>query len=259
MTADMFGLAGKVAMIVGGGQGMGEASATFLARAGCASAIIDIVEERARAVAAKVKSIGPASIAIGANMLDHGQIAPTLERVETELGGPDILVMIVGQALFKPAVDFTEQDWDMEMQRNLRYAFFVAQAFARSAIRRNRPAVIVSIASVSGLQSAPQHVAYGAAKLGLVNLVRSLACEWAPHSIRINAIAPGVIATPRLPDTPESAQTIQKSMIPFRRRGHVDDIGKSVLFLSSDMSGYITGVTLPVDGGWMAANLLFRG
>ncbi|MCE2498805.1 MAG: SDR family oxidoreductase [Nitrosopumilaceae archaeon] len=114
---------------------------------------------------------------------------------------------------------------------------------------------MVCIASVSGTQSAPNRASYGAAKAGLINLVRTMAVEWACHNIRVNAIAPGNINTPRIPATPERAKRIQQGLIPMKRRGTTDEVGKTVLFLLSELASYVTGHTLLVDGGRMVAYL----
>jgi len=118
---------------------------------------------------------------------------------------------------------------------------------------------MVCIASVDGMQGSPMHAAYGAAKAGLINLVQSMAVEWAEHAIRVNAIAPGHIVTPRLYDTPARVEWYRESLIPAKQRGTTDDIGKAALFLLSDLASYITGVTLPVDGGLMSANRVHSG
>jgi len=234
---------------------MGESSALFLAKAGCGSAIVDIDESRAKNVAAKVAALGVKSSVVIGNVLKDDEVDGIIERAEKEMGKLDVLVNIVGAAHFAKALDITPADWDMELQRNLRYAFFVTQAFAKRLVSSGRPGAIVCIASISGLQSAPNHSPYGVAKLGLVNLVRSLSIEWAEHGIRINAIAPGLIDTPRM--TPVFAKNKPLvNLVPMKRPGIPDEIGKTVLFLSSDLASYITGSTVPVDGGWMANNLV---
>jgi 3-oxoacyl-[acyl-carrier protein] reductase len=118
---------------------------------------------------------------------------------------------------------------------------------------------IVGIASVDGQRASPMRGAYGAAKAGLISLVRTMAVEWAAHGIRVNAIAPGHIVTPRLYDTPQRVEAYAHSLIPMRSRGETDDIGKAALFLGSDMARYITGTILDVDGGLLAANLFPNG
>jgi len=250
---DLFGLKGKSAIIVGGGQGMGESSALFLAEAGCGSAIVDIDADRAKTVADKVKALGCKSTVIIGNILDDSQVEGIFAKAEAEMGGLDILITIVGQALFTSALKVSPADWDMELQRNVRYVFFAAQAFAKLLVKSGKPGVITCIASVSGLQSAPMHSPYGVAKYGLVNLVRSLACEWAQYGIRINAVAPGSIATPRMKALSGFDESFPE--VPMKRVGTTDEIGKAVLFLCSDLAAYVTGSTLPVDGGWMAVNI----
>jgi len=252
---DLFGMQGKAALVIGGGQGIGEANACLLAEVGCDVAIADLDGDRARAVAQKVQSVGRrAAIAIG-DVLDPTGVQAIVEKAWDDLGRLDVLVCVVGRALFKPAIELTAEDWDLDQSRNLRYAFLAAQAFARRLIETGRPGTIVFTGSVSGLQASTGHAAYGAAKAALYNLVKSLAVEWAPHGIRVNCVAPGGIATPRYPLTPERAASSKAGPVPLKRLGTADEIAKGALFLSSDLSTFVTGQTLSVDGGWSAANL----
>jgi NAD(P)-dependent dehydrogenase (short-subunit alcohol dehydrogenase family) len=258
MIDSLFGLRGKAALVIGGGQGMGESTSLLLARMGCKVGVADVSPERAERVAGAVRDIGSASCALTGDILDDDQVATIVRRAETELGGLDAMVAIVGQAQYAPLLEMTGAQWDLDHRRNLRYFFVAAREVAASLVRRSKPGAIVGIASVSGLQSAPKHAAYGAAKAGLVNLVKSMAVEWAPHGIRVNAVAPGSITTPRRPDTPERQREMADSPIPMQRRGTTEDVGRAALFLVSDMATYVTGHTLAVDGGWMAASLYRR-
>ncbi|MCY3569011.1 MAG: SDR family oxidoreductase, partial [Chloroflexi bacterium] len=160
------------------------------------------------------------------------------------------------QGSFNPITEMTTAQWDRDHRMNLRYFFINAQLAARSMIARGAPGSIVCISSVEGMQSAPNHASYGAAKAGLINLVRSMAVELAPHHIRVNSVAPGSIATPRIPASPERVKRTAEGLIPFKRLGETDEVAKAVLFLLSDMASYVTGHTLLVDGGWMAANTI---
>ena len=256
MDTSLFQLEGKSVLIVGGGQGVGESTAKLLARVGCHIAVADVVQERADRVAAAVANLGQPSTSIAGNVLEEGQAKEVVERAERELGGLDALVTTIGQASFNSILDMTPEQWDHDHRKNLRHFFFTAQAVARSLISRGNPGSMVCISSVGGMQSTPNHASYGAAKAGLINLVRTMAVEWAPHNIRVNAIAPGSIATPRIPATPERMERTQKGLIPTKRLGTTDEIGKAALFLLSDLASYVTGHTLLVDGGWMAAYLL---
>jgi NAD(P)-dependent dehydrogenase (short-subunit alcohol dehydrogenase family) len=252
---DLFGLEGKAALVIGGGQGMGESTARLLARAGCDVVIVDVERDRAERVAAVVREMGRKGVAIGANVLDDHEAEQAVGEAEMALGGLDVMVSIVGQALFTPLVDMTPEQWDSDQRRNMRYFFVAARLVAKSMIRRAVPGAMVCIASTDGIQGAPFHASYGAAKAGLIHLAKSMAVEWATHGIRVNVVAPGSITTPRLPETPEFRAVVKASLIPMERSGTTDEIGKAVLFLASDMASYTTGHTLLVDGGWTSANL----
>ena len=257
--ASFFGLAGKKALIIGGGQGMGESTALFLARAGCDVALVDVVPDRADAVGQKIAALDRKAFTIAGNVLDDGQIPLIVTEAEAKLGGLDLMVSIVGAAAWGSLLETTADIWDQQMHLNLRYFFLVARQVAESLIRRGQPGAIVGIASVDGQRAAPMRGVYGAAKAGLISLVQTMAVEWAPHHIRVNAIAPGHIVTPRMFDTPQRADLYAGSLLPMRQRGTPDDIGRAALFLASDMARYITGTTLDVDGGLLAANLFPRG
>ncbi|MXX81476.1 MAG: SDR family oxidoreductase [Chloroflexi bacterium] len=252
----LFHLEGKSALLVGGGEGISLSTARLLAQAGCGVAVADIDAGRAVTVAAEVDLLGQPSVSLAADMLDDVQVATVFERADQELGGIDLLVTIIGQGSFNPITEMTAAQWDRDHRMNLRYFFINAQLAARSMIARNAPGSIVCISSVEGMQSAPNHASYGAAKAGLINLVRSMAVELAPHHIRVNSVAPGSIATPRIPASPERVKRTAEGLIPFKRLGETDEVAKAVLFLLSDMASYVTGHTLLVDGGWMAANTI---
>jgi 3-oxoacyl-[acyl-carrier protein] reductase len=257
--ATFFGLAERKALIIGGGQGMGESSARFLARAGADVAILDVVAERAERVATVVNELGTRGIPLVGDVLDDAQISKLIANAQAALGGLDVLVSIVGAAAWGSLLDTTAAIWDQQLSLNLRYFFLAAQETARVMIAGGSGGAIVGIASVDGQRASPMRGAYGAAKAGLISLVQTMAVEWAPHRIRVNAIAPGHIVTPRLYDTPQRVEAYANSLIPMRGRGETDDIGKAALFLSSDMARYITGTVLDVDGGLLAANLFPHG
>ena len=257
--ASLFGLAGKKAVVIGGGQGMGESTSRFLARAGCDVAVIDIERERAERVAGVVTGFGTRGLPIIGNVLDDAQIPAIVASAEHQLGGLDVMVSIVGAAVWGSLLDTTAAIWDQQLHLNLRYFFLCAKEVAAAMIKRGNPGTILGIASVDGQRASPMRGAYGAAKAGLISLVQTMAVEWAPHGIRVNAIAPGHIVTPRLYDTPQRVDAYARSLIPLRHRGETDDIGKAALFLVSELASYITGTTLDVDGGLLAANLFPEG
>jgi NAD(P)-dependent dehydrogenase (short-subunit alcohol dehydrogenase family) len=256
-SAPKFGLNGKVALVVGGGGGMGEQSALKLGAAGCSVVVLDVDQGAADAVAAKITSESGRAIAVVGDALDAERAPDLVARIEQVAGGIDVLVCIVGQAHWGKFLDVALDDFDLDHRRNLRYAFALCQAVARSIVQRGGDGAIVLIASVSGVQSAPNHAAYGAAKAGLMNLVRTMSVELAKQKIRVNAIAPGAIATPRiLASFPKGQETpAQRRMldaIPMGRMGEPEEIANVVLFLASDLARYLTGQTVVVDGGLTA-------
>ncbi|OCC25069.1 hypothetical protein MB02_04340 [Croceicoccus estronivorus] len=253
--SSLFGLEGKKALVVGGGRGMGESTALHLAQAGCDVAVLDNAKERAELVADQVAKLGRRSMPVVADILDEDSVKKAVAEVEAELGGLDVLVTIVGQALFKPLLETSLDEWDSEQARNLRYVFVTAKTVAQSMIARGTGGSIVCVGSIDGVVGAPLHAAYGAAKAGLMHLVKSMAAEWGRDGIRVNSVAPGSITTPRLPETPESLAILKNSVVPLGRPGTTDEIAGAALFLASSLSNYVTGHTLLVDGGWMAANI----
>jgi 3-oxoacyl-[acyl-carrier protein] reductase len=259
MPNNLFRLEGKIALVVGAGQGMGESSAQLLAEAGCDVALVDVLADRAERVATSVRERGRRAATICADVTDVDQAARVVAEAERALGGVDVLVSIVGGVTVpKPLLEITPEEWDAEQTRNVRYFVFTAREFAASLVRRNKPGSIVGIGSVSGIHASPRHGPYGAAKAALMQTVQTMAVEWAPHGIRVNAIAPGTIITPRLPETNATREAVANSLVPMRRRGTTEEIGKAALFLASDLASYVTGHVLLVDGGWMSAFLFAR-
>jgi len=259
---DLFGLKGKVALVLGGGLGMGEASAKLLARMGCDIIIAEILPERAARVAGDIRAMGRRAYEAVGDMCDPAQVDKVLPAAEEALGGPDIVVSIIGEAAWSSFLDTTMDDWMLDQRRNLAYFFYCSQWAARSMERRNKPGAIVAISSVDGLQASPMHAAYGAAKAGIVSLVQTMANELGPLGIRVNAIAPGMIATPRAVarlSVEEMNSRADSLGIPLGRAGSTAEIAETVLYLVSNMSRYVTGITLPMDGGWLATRLDYGG
>jgi len=253
-STDLLGLEGKVALIWGGGQGMGEASATMLGKAGCKLAVVDFHAGRTEAAVARLTGQGFSAVGIVADITSEEDVTRATAEAESALGPLDIMVSIVGASIFKPLMDVTVEEWQRDQDLNLKSAFLSSRAAARSMRARGAGGAIVLVNSVSGLTSAPYHAPYGAAKAGLQNLVRSMAVEWGGQ-IRVNAIAPGSIITQRLPklDSEDHPDSPYQKRIPMKRRGTIEEIGKGVLFMASDLGSYVTGQTLAVDGGWMSA------
>ncbi len=252
MVKALFGLEGKRMIVLGGGLGMGEATCNMLADLGCHVAVLDIIPERAERVAADVASKGVKGFPVICDVLDDGALTAALARTERELGPLDGMATIVGMAYMSSSLDLTMERWDSDLQRNLRYIFLAAREVARSLIARGAPGSIASVASVDGIRASTNHAAYGVAKAGLVHLAKSLAGEWSQHGIRFNVVAPGGMVTPRVPLKSPEKEMQDMRLVPMQRRGGVDDIANALVFFLSNLSKYVTGQTLAVDGGLTA-------
>lgn len=249
---ELMDLKGKRVLIVGGGQGNGEATAKVLATFGAHVAILDLELDRAQKVAAELEAMGVSSYAISANVLDEADLVAAIEKVDTEFGPLDGMVTIIGMAGWALLTEMTTEIWDLDHQRNLRYFFWAARELAKRVIARGGKANIVALASIDGIRGSAVHGSYGAAKAGLIHLVKTMAIEWSDKGIRVNVVAPGSIITPRIPEGPADSEFQMSSHLPMPRRGTTMDIAKAVTFFISDLSSYVTGQTLAVDGGYTA-------
>lgn len=247
MMAD---LTGKTAIVTGANTGLGQAFAVDLAKAGARVACVgrssmdetlDLISDANRALAVQA---------------DLGSLEP-IERIISEVtdwaGNVDILVNNAGIIRRNDALDFTEADWDDVMDVNLKSLFFLSQAVARLMVPQGH-GKIINIASLLSFQGGIRIPSYTASKSGVAGLTKLLACEWGPKGINVNAVAPGYIVTNNtqaLRDDP-ARNTAILDRIPAGHWGEPSDISGTVVFLASKAANYIHGVTLPVDGGWLA-------
>lgn len=243
------GLDGKAALVAGAGQGIGAATARLLAGSGARLACMDVDDERRDAVVEELRGSGAEAVPVSGDLLDRGQVEDAVAATVEAFGSVDVAVDIVGVARWNEALSLTDDDWDASFDLVLRHVFFLAQAAGRRMVDQGSGS-IVSIASVSGLFAAPFHAAYGAAKAGLVALTKSLAVEWGRHGVRVNAVAPGAVRTPRVLEQLSAEREAESSKsIPLGRMAEPEDIAKVVLFLASDLASYVTGQTVVADGG----------
>lgn len=251
-TASAFELSDRVALVTGAGSGIGRAIALGLAQAGAAVAVT--YRTNATKTIAELQGIGCRTAAYHCDMGSLDQPAGQLlvKQVLSDFGRLDILVNNVGQITVAPAAELSAEQWNREIQVNLTATFVLSQA-ALSGLSVHGGSII-NIGSLLSLQGSSMVAAYTAAKSGLAGLTRALAMEWAPLGIRVNALAPGYVRTAmagRLLEDAELRAPIDKR-IPLGRWAEPEDIAGPAVFLASDAARYVTGVVLPVDGGWLA-------
>ena len=242
-------LSGQIALVTGAGRGIGREIALTLAAAGAAVAVNDFAgEDACRAVVAEIEALGVAGACVMGDVGDEQSVAATIDRVEAELGPLGIVVNNAGITRDNLVMLMTPDEFDGVIRTHLRGTFLVSKAAARKMLRR-REGAIVNIASVVGRRGNAGQANYAAAKAGIIGLTKSLAKELGPRTIRVNAVAPGYIDTAM---TQALAAEVKQAIVdttPLRSIGRPSDVANAVLFLASPLARYITGCTLPVDGG----------
>ena len=247
-----FDLTGKVALVTGGNTGLGQGIALALAEAG--ADIVSVALSDSDDTVAKVRALGRRAHAISADLTSIEPVGRVVDEALAAMGRIDILVNNAGLIRRADAVDFTEADWDLVMNINLKTVFFMSQAVARLFIKQGDGGKIINIASMLSFQGGIRVPSYTASKSGVAGLTKLMANEWAPHRITANAIAPGYFATANTQalreDPVRSAEILGR--IPAGRWGEPSDLGGAAVFLASRASDYVQGAILPVDGGWQA-------
>ncbi len=254
MALDLFQLADKTALVTGGGGGLGRAICLGFAQAGARVAIADISAESATETATQLALNASRSFAQKLDVTDRREVEMAVSRVIENWGTIDILVNCAGRAIRGTALDYQESDWDTIINVNLKGTFLCCQAAGRFMANR-RSGKIINIASIGGFIAYPGSIAYLASKGGVVQLTRAFAVELAPYNVQVNAIAPSLFDTPMVSATrsdPESAKYFM-DRTPAGRKGRPEEIVGAAIFLAADCSSMVTGHTLAVDGGFLAA------
>ncbi|HEY8305385.1 MAG TPA: SDR family oxidoreductase [Lapillicoccus sp.] len=244
-------LTGTVALVTGGSRGLGRQFARSLAEAGAAVAVLARQLDGSEAVATELRSEGVSAMAVAADVTDRGAVEDAVARIEGTLGPVDVLVNNAGISSKADALDVTVEDWRRVLAVNLDGVWNCSQIVGRGMVARRRGS-IVNIGSMSGvIVNRPQNQpAYNASKAAVHHLTRSLAAEWAPAGVRVNAIAPGYVKTDMSPVDHPDLQRWWIEDAPMRRYAVVDEFGPAVVFLASDASSFMTGAVLVMDGGY---------
>jgi NAD(P)-dependent dehydrogenase (short-subunit alcohol dehydrogenase family) len=257
MTDNLFDLNGKIAIVTGAGRGLGKALALGLARHGADVAVVSRTPEQLEPVAEAIRGLGRKTLALRVDTSRKADVGEMVSRVMDGWGRIDILVNNAGVDYNVPAVEYGEDEWDRILDINLKGYFLCCQAVGPVMMRQKAGSVIMnsSVYGVVGASLQPS-APYASSKGGVNQLTRTLALEWAPYGVRVNAVAPGymVVMARRPGEAMPSEETERRvrEMTPLGRRGTAEELVGPVVFLASDAASYVTGAVLSVDGGWTA-------
>lgn len=251
--ATPFDFSGKTVLVTGGGSGLGLATARRFAEGGATVVVNDL---RAEAAAAAAAGLGAGHLGIGGDVSSEADVTRLVERALAHGGRIDVLVNNAGVPdSFTPTVDQELSHWRRLIDVHLTGTYLVSKTVAPHMIAAGEGGAIVNLNSIAGVLGLPVRTAYSAAKAGIGMLTRVLGCEWGVHGIRVNAVAPGYILTPLLQGLLDEGKVDGariRRRTPMGRFGAADHIADAITFLASDQAAFITGVTLPVDGGYTA-------
>ncbi|MGK3647163.1 SDR family NAD(P)-dependent oxidoreductase [Pseudarthrobacter enclensis] len=255
--SELFDLTGTSAIITGSSRGIGFSIARTLLQQGASVVINGLDGDETRGAVTRLIAETDESRVVGApgDVTDQATVENIIDTALDAFGRLDHVVSNAGIDIIKPAIDYSPDEWDRVVTINLRGAFQIAQAAARHWITHGLPGSVTMTSSIAGSVGIPTLTPYAASKGGVNQMVRTLAAEWAPHRIRVNAVAPGYVAnimdSVTAHDDPTSDQRIE-TFTPLGRRGNVDEIAGPFAFLASPAANYVTGAILAVDGGYTA-------
>jgi NAD(P)-dependent dehydrogenase (short-subunit alcohol dehydrogenase family) len=247
---NLFGLKGKVAVVTGGGRGIGQVIALGLAQAGAEVAIIS--RTGADETVRLIEKVGGKAHDLLADVTNEGAVDKALTAILSHSHSLDIIFNNAGICIHKDTLEVSIDEWRKVIDTNLTGEYIVARSAGRIMIERGIKGSIINMASMSGyIVNVPQwQASYNASKAAVIHMTRSLAVEWAQYGIRVNSISPGYIATPMSVDTPQELKNAWMPLIPMRRMGKPEELIGAVLYLASDNSGYTSGSDVIVDGAY---------
>ncbi|HEY5403124.1 MAG TPA: glucose 1-dehydrogenase, partial [Pyrinomonadaceae bacterium] len=256
MSYSRLELNGKVAVVIGGTSGIGLAIAKGMAEAGADVVPTSRRAEQVEAAAKEIEARGKRSIQIASDVSDRASLQNVLDETVKAFGKVDIMVNSAGRTKRAPTLDFTDEDWDSIIDTNLTGTLRAAQVFGRHMLERQYGSII-NIASLSTFVALYEVAAYSASKAAVASLTKSLAIEWGPRGVRVNAIAPGVFRTPLneklLDETERGREFLLRT--PMKRFGNVEELAGAAIFLASDAASFVNGEVLAVDGGFLASGV----
>jgi NAD(P)-dependent dehydrogenase (short-subunit alcohol dehydrogenase family) len=256
MDASALDLKGQVALVTGAARGIGRAAAEALAACGARVAIADVLADEAEQTAAELQAGGREALALAVDVREESQLRAAVARTIAQLGGLDVLVNNAGGTFVAPYLQVNRRGFDMLINLNLTSVWVATQAAAAHWIAQRIPGRVINVSSTEGLKACPGYAAYSAAKAGVISLTKTLAAELGPYGIRVNCIAPDYTETRGVSELRSGAESMRSAAgrIPLGRLGQPDDHAGAILFFASELSRWITGQTLIVDGGaWWAA------
>ncbi len=249
-------LSGRVAVVIGGTSGIGRAIAHGLAEAGADVVSTSRRTEQVESTAREIEERGKRTLRITSDVSDRDSLQNLLDECVKTFGKVDILVNSAGRTKRAPTLDFDESDWNAIIETNLNGTLRACQIFGRQMLE-NGYGRIINIASLSTFVSLFEVAAYSASKAAVASLTKSLAIEWAPRGVNVNAIAPGVFKTDLNRQLLESSERGKEFQIrtPMRRFGQVEELAGAAVFLASEAASFVTGEVLVVDGGFLASGV----
>jgi NAD(P)-dependent dehydrogenase (short-subunit alcohol dehydrogenase family) len=253
---ELFSLKNHVAVVLGGTSGIGQAIARGFAQAGATTIASSREQAKVDAMAAEFDAMGAPTLRLTSDVQDRASLQRLCDETVLAYGQVDVLMVTSGALKKVPTLDLTDEDWDRVVDINLSGTFRANQIFGRQMIKQGRGSII-NTCSMTTFVSFGEVAGYSATKAGVHMLTKSLACEWATQGVRVNAIAPGVFRTPlntKALDIPERLSAIV-GRTPMGRVGNVEELVGAAIFLASDASAFVTGQTIPVDGGFLAKGI----
>jgi NAD(P)-dependent dehydrogenase (short-subunit alcohol dehydrogenase family) len=253
LADDLFSIEGRIAVAVGGTSGIGRALALGVARAGATGIASSRRQDLVESTAAEIEALGSKTLRLVSDVSDRPSLEKLCSATVAQFGKVDICLVTAGMIKKQPSVDVAEEDWVRIVDVNLNGSFRANQIFGRQMLKQ-KSGVIINTASLTSFVSFPEVCAYNASKAGVKMMTETLAVEFAPHGVRVNAIAPGVFRTPlntMVLDIPERLEGILRRT-PMGRLGELEELVGAAVYLASDAAKFVTGITIPVDGGFLA-------